>query len=83
MTSRRIGTREEWVAAGTELLKREKEHTRAGDELAKSYDFSHISTAFADAESGAVVKPLLSSDREQLGTSSSKPPRRRQATRTC
>jgi predicted dithiol-disulfide oxidoreductase (DUF899 family) len=35
MTSRRIGTREEWVAASTELLKREKEHTRAGDELAR------------------------------------------------
>ena len=35
MTGRRIGTREEWVAASTELLKREKEHTRAGDELAR------------------------------------------------
>jgi predicted dithiol-disulfide oxidoreductase (DUF899 family) len=35
MTSRRIGTREEWAAASTELLKREKEHTRAGDELAR------------------------------------------------
>ncbi len=34
MTNRQIGTREEWVAASTELLKREKEHTRAGDELA-------------------------------------------------
>jgi predicted dithiol-disulfide oxidoreductase (DUF899 family) len=35
MTSRRIGTREEWVAESAELLKREKEHTRAGDELAR------------------------------------------------
>jgi predicted dithiol-disulfide oxidoreductase (DUF899 family) len=35
MTSRRIGTREEWVAASAELLQREKEHTRAGDELAR------------------------------------------------
>jgi predicted dithiol-disulfide oxidoreductase (DUF899 family) len=35
MTSRRIGTREEWVAASAELLKREKEHTSAGDELAR------------------------------------------------
>jgi len=35
MTSRRIGTREEWAAASAELLEREKEHTRAGDELAR------------------------------------------------
>jgi len=30
-----IGTREEWLAAREELLKREKEHTRLGDELAQ------------------------------------------------
>ena len=35
MTSRRIGTREEWVAARAELLKSEKDHTRFGDELAR------------------------------------------------
>jgi predicted dithiol-disulfide oxidoreductase (DUF899 family) len=35
MTNRRIGTREEWIAASTELLRREKEHSRAGDELAR------------------------------------------------
>jgi predicted dithiol-disulfide oxidoreductase (DUF899 family) len=35
MTSRMIGTREEWAAASAELLKREKQHTRAGDELAR------------------------------------------------
>ena len=35
MTSHRIGTREEWVAASVELLKREKELTRMGDELAR------------------------------------------------
>jgi predicted dithiol-disulfide oxidoreductase (DUF899 family) len=35
MTNRRIGTREEWSTASAELLKREKEHTRAGDELAR------------------------------------------------
>jgi predicted dithiol-disulfide oxidoreductase (DUF899 family) len=34
MTTRRIGTREEWVAASAELLEREKEHTRLGDEHA-------------------------------------------------
>ncbi len=35
MTSRRIGTREEWLAASAELLAREKELTRMGDELAR------------------------------------------------
>jgi predicted dithiol-disulfide oxidoreductase (DUF899 family) len=34
MTQHTIGTREEWLAARQELLKREKEHTRFGDELA-------------------------------------------------
>src|SRR5947209_6048916 len=35
MTSHRIGTREEWAAARAELLEREKELTRMGDELAR------------------------------------------------
>ena len=35
MTSHKIGTREEWGAAREELLAREKEHTRLGDELAR------------------------------------------------
>jgi predicted dithiol-disulfide oxidoreductase (DUF899 family) len=35
MTSRRIGTREEWLTASNELLEREKELTRMGDELAR------------------------------------------------
>jgi predicted dithiol-disulfide oxidoreductase (DUF899 family) len=35
MTNHRIGTREEWLAAREELLVREKEHTRLGDELAQ------------------------------------------------
>ncbi|HEX9538903.1 MAG TPA: DUF899 domain-containing protein [Streptosporangiaceae bacterium] len=35
MTSHRIGTREEWLAARAELLEREKELTRVGDELAR------------------------------------------------
>jgi predicted dithiol-disulfide oxidoreductase (DUF899 family) len=34
-TNHRIGTREEWLAAREELLIREKEHTRLGDELAR------------------------------------------------
>jgi predicted dithiol-disulfide oxidoreductase (DUF899 family) len=35
MTSHRIGTREEWLAARDALLVREKAHTRVGDELAR------------------------------------------------
>src|SRR5213596_2498729 len=35
MTDHRIGTREEWATAREELLTREKEHTRLGDELAR------------------------------------------------
>jgi predicted dithiol-disulfide oxidoreductase (DUF899 family) len=35
MTDPRIGSREEWQAAREELLLREKEHTRTGDELAR------------------------------------------------
>jgi predicted dithiol-disulfide oxidoreductase (DUF899 family) len=34
-TDHRIGTREEWAAAREQLLAREKEHTRLGDELAR------------------------------------------------
>ena len=35
MTSHRVGTRDEWLAARDALLVREKEHTRRGDELAR------------------------------------------------
>ena len=35
MIGHRTGTREEWLAARAELLDREKEHTRLGDELAQ------------------------------------------------
>ena len=35
VTDHRIGTRDEWAAARDELLAREKEHTRLGDELAR------------------------------------------------
>jgi predicted dithiol-disulfide oxidoreductase (DUF899 family) len=37
MTSRRIGTRAEWLAASAELLEREKQFTRMGDELARQH----------------------------------------------
>jgi len=35
MTAHRIGTRDEWLVAREQLLIREKEHTRVGDELAR------------------------------------------------
>src|SRR6266576_2250 len=35
MTNHKVGTREEWLAARKDLLAREKEHTRQGDELAR------------------------------------------------
>ena len=35
MTDHKIGTREEWLVAREQLLAREKEHTRLGDELAR------------------------------------------------
>jgi predicted dithiol-disulfide oxidoreductase (DUF899 family) len=35
MTDHKIGTHEEWLAAREQLLVREKEHTRMGDELAQ------------------------------------------------
>jgi predicted dithiol-disulfide oxidoreductase (DUF899 family) len=35
VTDHRIGTRDEWLTAREQLLVREKEHTRAGDELAR------------------------------------------------
>ncbi|HMD56726.1 MAG TPA: DUF899 domain-containing protein [Solirubrobacteraceae bacterium] len=35
MSDHKVGTREEWLAAREQLLAREKEHTRLGDELAQ------------------------------------------------
>jgi predicted dithiol-disulfide oxidoreductase (DUF899 family) len=36
MINHKIGTREEWLAAREDLLRREKEHTRLGDEIAQA-----------------------------------------------
>ena len=35
MTDHKVGSREEWLAARQELLEREKQQTRLGDELAQ------------------------------------------------
>ena len=70
MTEHKVGTREEWQAARDELLQREKEHTRLGDELArkrrelpwvpveKEYRF--------DADDGTKTLPELFDGRSQL-----------------
>src|SRR5687767_15228835 len=36
MTDHRVGTREEWLKAGRDLVAREKAHMREGDELARA-----------------------------------------------
>jgi predicted dithiol-disulfide oxidoreductase (DUF899 family) len=70
MTDHRIGTREEWLAARDQLLAREKQHTRLGDELAqqrrelpwvpveKQYSF--------DTDDGARTLVELFDERSQL-----------------
>ena len=70
MTNRTIATREQWLAARTALLEREKEHTRSGDELArqrrelpwvpveKSYSF--------ETDEGTKTLPELFDGRSQL-----------------
>src|SRR5262249_19981529 len=35
MTKQKVGTREDWLAARAQLLVREKEHTRLGDDIAQ------------------------------------------------
>ena len=35
MTDQKVGTLEEWQAAREQLLEREKEHTRLGDDIAR------------------------------------------------
>jgi predicted dithiol-disulfide oxidoreductase (DUF899 family) len=39
MTEHKIGTRQQWEAARAELLEREKEYTRQGDELARQGNY--------------------------------------------
>jgi predicted dithiol-disulfide oxidoreductase (DUF899 family) len=70
MTEHKVGSRQEWQAARDELLRREKEHTRLGDELAqqrrelpwvlveKEYRF--------DTDGGTKTLPELFDGRSQL-----------------
>lgn len=70
MTEHRIGTREEWQAAREELLRREKEHTRMGDELARQrreLPWVPVTKEYRfDTEEGAQTLAELFDGRSQL-----------------
>ena len=70
MTQHTIGTREEWLAAREELLKREKEHTRLGDELAqqrRDLPWMPVDTDYRfDTEDGEKTLVELFDGRSQL-----------------
>ena len=70
VTGHRIGTREEWAAAREELLAREKEHTRRGDELARQRQqlpWVRIDMDYTfDTEEGEKTLPELFNGRSQL-----------------
>jgi len=70
MTSHRTGTREEWLAASAELLAREKELTRTGDELARQrreLPWVPVEKQYTlQAEDGATTLAELFDGRSQL-----------------
>jgi predicted dithiol-disulfide oxidoreductase (DUF899 family) len=70
MTRRRIGTREEWVAAREQLLVREKEHTKLGDELAqqrRELPWVRVGKDYRfDTDDGRKALAELFGDRSQL-----------------
>lgn len=70
MTSRKTGTREEWMAARLALLAAEKEHTRRGDALAQqrqALPWVRIDKAYRfDTEAGEVSLAELFQGRSQL-----------------
>jgi predicted dithiol-disulfide oxidoreductase (DUF899 family) len=70
MTEHRIGTREEWLRARSELLEAEKEHTRRGDELARQrreLPWVPIEKAYRfETEDGPASLPDLFRGRSQL-----------------
>jgi predicted dithiol-disulfide oxidoreductase (DUF899 family) len=70
MADHRVGTREEWLAAREELLTREKEHTRAGDELARQrreLPWVPVEKGYRfETERGARTLAELFDDRSQL-----------------
>ncbi len=70
MTDFTVGTREEWAAAREELLAREKEHTRLGDELARQrreLPWVKIEKEYrVDTDDGAQRRSELFDGRSQL-----------------
>jgi predicted dithiol-disulfide oxidoreductase (DUF899 family) len=70
MTDHKIASREEWQAASEELLRREKEHTRQGDELARQrreLPWVAIEKEYRfDADDGTRTLPELFDGRSQL-----------------
>ena len=70
MIDRKIGTREEWAAAREELLVREKEHTRVGDELARQrrdLPWVRVEKEYTfETDDGARTLPELFDGRSQL-----------------
>jgi predicted dithiol-disulfide oxidoreductase (DUF899 family) len=70
MTEHTVGTREEWLAARTALLKREKELTRRSDELARErreLPWVPVEKEYTlDTEDGAKTLPELFDGRSQL-----------------
>ena len=70
MTVHKIGTREEWLAAREQLLVREKEHTRLGDEIAqqrRDLPWVAVDKAYRfDTEDGEKTLAELFEGRSQL-----------------
>jgi predicted dithiol-disulfide oxidoreductase (DUF899 family) len=70
MTDHRIASREEWQAAREELLRREKEHTRMGDELAQArreLPWVRVEKEYRfDTDEGTRTLPELFDGRSQL-----------------
>ncbi len=70
MTSHKTGTREEWLAARNELLAKEKELTRRGDQLAaerRDLPWVPIEKEYGfDTDGGARTLPELFAGRSQL-----------------
>ncbi len=70
ITDHRVGTRAEWAAAREELLVREKEHTRLGDELARqrrALPWVRVETEYRlDADDGSRTLADLFDGRSQL-----------------
>src|ERR1700730_18405776 len=70
MTNHKVGTRDEWLTARKELLAREKEHTRRGDDLARErreLPWVRVEKEYTfDTDDGAKTLAQLFDGRSQL-----------------